>query len=248
MRVRHPVALATALLLALTAGLAQAAGEEAAIREQLRLTVPKTRVLTIKPSAMPGLYEVETSSGVLYASADGQFALQGELFSLKGGKLANLTEKGLIVRRANTLAEIKDRDTVVFPAKGKSRGTLTVFTDVSCGYCRRLHQQIDSFAQAGITVRYLAFPRDLPRVGPSAGSAAAMAPIWCAADRGRAITLAMQGGELAEPPGCKSPVIEHYSLGERMGVTGTPAVFTEDGRLIGGYLTAEAAVRKLGAN
>ena len=238
-----------ALGLALLSASAAAAGEEQAIRERLRQAAPQTKVVAVRPSPMPGLFEVELADGLLYASADGQFVLQGELLQLKGRQLVNITEQAQAVKRIALLKTIDRADEAIFLAKGKPRAVLTVFTDINCGYCRKLHQEVPAMNAAGIEVRYLAYPRDLPRTGPNAGTTAAMSAIWCNANREQALTLAKQGQEVPAPrKDCKSPVVAQHELGQRMGVNGTPAIFAEDGRQLGGYVTAAQAVKLLGLN
>ncbi|MEL0029154.1 MAG: thioredoxin fold domain-containing protein, partial [Perlucidibaca sp.] len=118
---------------------------------------------------------------------------------------------------------------------------------VDCGYCRKLHQEVPEMNKLGIEIRYLAFPRDLPRFGLNGGAGREMVKVWCSSDPAKAMTLAKQGAELpAAKPGCKPPIVEEYKLGQRMGVRGTPAIFNEQGEQIGGYLTAKQAAQVLG--
>lgn len=237
------------LLMALSAPLASvhAAGEEERIRSQLQQVEPGAKVLSVRPTAMPGLYEVELPGMQLYASADGQYLIQGTLLQVKGKQLVNLSEQAQAGRRAPVLKTVDRREAIIFPARGKPKAVLTVFTDVDCGYCRKLHQEVPAMNRLGIEVRYLAFPRDLPRVGLNGGTGRTMAQIWCSADPAKAMTLAKQGE--AVPParaGCKSPVAEQYKLGQRLGVRGTPAIFTDKGEQLGGYISADQAAQMLG--
>lgn len=237
-----------ALLMLLAAG-AQAAGEEQAIRASLQQAAPGSRITAVRPTPMPGLFEAELAGGgVVYASADGQFVLQGELMQVKGKQIINLTEQGMEGKRVALLKSVDRRDEAIYPAKGgKPRAVLTVFTDTSCGYCRKLHQEVPAMNQAGIEVRYLAYPRDLPRAGSNGGAALQMANIWCSANREQALTQAKQGGTVATASkDCRPLIIEQYQLGQRMGVNGTPAIFTDKGQQLGGYISAAQAVKLLG--
>lgn len=246
--VRFPL-LASLLLALTTAGMspAHAAGEEEQIRSRLQQAVPDAKVVAVRASAMPGLYEVELPGGMVYASADGQFVIQGDLLQLKGKQVVNLSEQSMATRRISLLKSVDRRDAIIFPARGKPKAVLTVFTDVDCGYCRKLHQEVPAMNKLGIEIRYLAFPRDLPRYGVNGGAGKQMAQIWCSGNREKAMTLAKQGEAApAAVKGCKAPILAQYTLGQRMGVKGTPAIFNEKGEQLGGYITVEQAVQLLG--
>lgn len=239
------------LVLAGFSTVACAAGEEQKIRAAIAQAVPGTPIISVRPSPMPGVFAVETQGGIVYASGDGQYIIQGDLMQLKGKDVVNLTEQANAVKRVAVLNGIDRRDEIIYLAKngGKPKAVLTVFTDVDCGYCRKLHQEVPAMNRLGIEVRYLAWPRDLPRVGPNAGAGLVMNQVWCSTDRERALTLAKQGQPL--PPakaGCKAPIAEQFALGQTLGVRGTPAVFTAKGEMIGGYLTAQQAAQALGIN
>lgn len=225
------------------------AGPEDVIRSKLQQAVPGTEIKSIKPSALPGFYEVTIPGAVVYASADAQFVLQGELLQLKGKQVVNLTEQAQSASRVGLIKAIDKRDTIIFPAQGKAKAVLTVFTDTHCGYCRKLHQEVPAMNQRGIEVRYLAYPRDLPRTGINGGTSVEMANIWCAANREQAMTMAKQGQAIAPArAGCKAPIAQQFALGQQLGVSGTPAIFDDKGRQLGGYITAQQAAQRLGLN
>ncbi|MES2721121.1 MAG: DsbC family protein [Pseudomonadota bacterium] len=225
------------------------AGPEEIIRSKLQQAVPGTVIKSVKPAALPGFYEVSIPGATVYASADGEYVLQGELLQIKGKQVINLTEQAQASARVGLIRGIDKRQTVIFPANGKPKAVLTVFTDTHCGYCRKLHQEVPAMNQMGIEVRYLAYPRDLPRVGANAGTGAELANIWCSGNPGQAMTMAKQGQSIpAGRKGCKAPIAEQFALGQQMGVTGTPAIFDEKGRQLGGYITAKQAAQRLGLN
>lgn len=236
--------LGVVLGLSLLAGVA-VAGPEDTIRAKLKAAMPDEAVSTIKASPMPGFYEV-TLKGYepIYVSADGRFLFQGEVMEIRGNDLVNLADESMAGTRKTALAAVKRQDEIIFPAAGnKPKAAVYVFTDVDCGYCRKLHSEIGQLSQMGIEVRYLAFPR----TGPKSPIAARMDKIWCAADRNNALTDAKKGQNTLPPQkaGCKSPVAEQYALGVELGVKGTPAVFTEDGTQLGGYMPPEAFAKRL---
>ena len=155
-------------------------GAEQAIRkslETLQLDVP---VESISASPLAGLYEVKLKgSRVLYASADGQFIVQGYMFQLKDGKPVNLTEKAERSGVAKLINGIPVAETVVYPAIGETKSHITVFTDTTCPYCHKLHGEIPALNKMGIEVRYVAFPRQ----GLGSPGDQQLQAVWCSADK-----------------------------------------------------------------
>lgn len=164
----------------------------------------------------------------VYATADGSFILQGDLLRLGDKKIENVSENFRTDMNKKMLATLNEKDLIVYPAKDKKKHTIYVFSDVSCSYCQRLHRQMDEMNAKGIEVRYIAWPRG-EQLFP------AMESIWCSDDRKKAFDDAISGATLP-PATCENPVRAQFNLGQQMGVSGTPAIFTEDGRQIGGYL------------
>lgn len=194
----------------------------------------------INSSPVAGLKELITDKGVLYASADGQYLMQGTLIDLNNRN--NLTEQALNGVRQEGLAQYED-SMIVYKAKNEKH-SITVFTDISCGYCRKLHRELDDLLEAGITVKYLAFPRG----GLQGSGYADLMNVWCAKDQQEAMTAAKLGADTKVTPGCHAPVAEHYQLGQSFGINGTPAIILEDGMLIPGYQPAAALAAALEAN
>jgi thiol:disulfide interchange protein DsbC len=225
-------ALCLCLLAALSAT-AVAADEPARAPADPRAAIAKkfsgTKPEDIKPSPISGIYEVPMGADVLYVSADARYVFAGDLFELDSR--VNLTEAGRSAGRGKALAKQDQRDMIVFAPASEPRHSITVFTDVECGYCRKLHSEIDQLNKLGIEVRYMAYPR----AGPGTNDWQKMEAVWCAKDRKAAITQAKLGQEI-KSPGCTAPVTRQYKLGEDLGVRGTPAIFTSSGDYIGGYL------------
>src|SRR5690606_21313564 len=146
---------------------------------------------------------------------------------------------GLMAYRSKALAGVPETERIVF-SPSDPKHTITVFTDVECGYCRRMHQEIAEYNRLGIAVEYLAFPR----MGPASDDFRDMISVWCAQDRQKALTSAKSGIPVAARQ-CTSPVARHYDLGQRIGVTGTPAVFAADGSQLGGYLPPQQLLQAL---
>jgi thiol:disulfide interchange protein DsbC len=193
----------------------------------------------IRPSALSGIFEVSRGGEVLYVSADGRYALSGDLYDTGTGK--NLTEKRRIEARSGALKAIADSDTIIFTPKSP-RYSVTVFTDVDCSYCRKLHSEIAEYNRLGIRVRYVFYPRS----GPGTDSWRKAESVWCAADRQAALTLAKSGKELPSNASCgPTPVARTYALGQELGMRGTPGIFTERGNYFAGYYGPERLLQKL---
>jgi thiol:disulfide interchange protein DsbC len=198
---------------------------------------PDVKPDQIKPSPVAGVYEVRLGADTAYVSADGKYLFSGDLYEV--GSRTNLTEAGRSVTRKQVLSKLDERDMIVFgPTSAKH--TITIFTDVDCGYCRKLHGEISELNKLGVRVRYLAYPR----AGPGTPDWTKMEAVWCSKDRNSAITKAKQGEAVDAKCGA-TPVAKQFELGEEMGVRGTPAIFTPDGDYIGGYLPPTELVKEL---
>lgn len=181
-------------------------------------------------SPVDGLYQFNVGSEVFYLSKDGRYLMRGELIDLQSRE--NLTEKNRAKARADLLAGVKKDDMIIFPAtKGKEKHAVYVFTDIDCGYCRMLHENIDRYNDNGIEIRYLSFPR----AGIGSESYDKAVAVWCAKDRQKAMTDAKSGVDVASS-NCAAPVRDQYNMGISIGVNGTPAIVLEDGTLIPGFV------------
>jgi thiol:disulfide interchange protein DsbC len=191
----------------------------------------------VGPSPIPGLYEVTMGGLIAYVSGDGKYLVSGNVYDLDSQ--VNLTATRRNAARAKALAAVADDQMIVFsPANPKM--TVTVFTDIDCGFCRRFHNQIADLNKAGIRVRYLMFPRS----GPGTESWRKAESVWCASDRRDALTRAKRGEEV-KSKACKAEeaIQSQYSMGEDMGVEGTPAIFTQTGDYVGGFMTPDQLVK-----
>lgn len=228
-------AFGSSVLLALLPGLllAQAAGTPPAVATDPRAAIaaqfPEIRPEQIAPSPVPGLYEVRIGSKIAYVSADAKYLVQGEIIDL--GTDVNLTESRREGVRRDVLAGVSEAGMVVFSPPTPT-STITVFTDIDCGYCRKLHKQIADYNAKGIKVRYMYFPRS----GPGTDSWTKAEQVACAKDRRGALTRSKQGEKLTDKPCQPNPVAQHYNVGRDFGLQGTPAIVLDSGELIGGYL------------
>jgi thiol:disulfide interchange protein DsbC len=208
------------------------------IKKVFAKIVPGETPEMISPSVMPNIYEVVYGSQVMYVSADGRYLIQGDLYDLNTRE--NLSENIRVGQRLKVVQDIDPASTIIFKPKGKSKHVLTVFTDIDCGYCRKLHNQMNQYLAAGIEVRYLAFPRS----GVNTKSYYKAVSVWCADDRQAAMTDAKNGGN---PPRkeCDNPVQEHMQLAEQFGVSGTPTLVLDNGEVIPGYIPPDRLAKML---
>ncbi len=199
-----------------------------ALKKVLSSLAPGKTPDRLEPSPVPGLYEVVYGPQVFYISKDGRFVVDGDVVDVKQGK--NLTEELRSAGRLKLINTVDPANMIIFAPK-HVKHVVTVFTDVDCPYCRKMHSHIDEYNQYGIEVRYLAFPR----TGLNTPSYFKAVSVWCAADRKKAITEAKLG-EAVPMRRCNNPVAHQYSLAEKLGVTGTPTLILEDGSVLPGYV------------
>ena len=202
---------------------------------------PSGKLASIQLAPVPTLYQVLIDTEVLYFTRDARFVFVGTLYDMKAGR--NLTEEQAAEAKAVYLQALDPEDYIEFDAQD-AQHAVYVFTDVDCGYCRKMHSEIDEYNRSGTSIRYLAYPR----AGVDTPTGVVMRNVWCAGDRREALTLAKQGRSIEDAQACGEPVAEQYRLGMVLGITGTPAIFTEDGMFLGGYIPAaslsEALARK----
>ena len=211
--------------------------DENAIRESMAKSMPTVKIDSVKPSVVKGFYEVIVGTNIFYVSDDGKYLLQGRLVDVAARK--DLTEEKLSGTRIQAIEKIGQENMIVFKPKiGKY--TVTVFTDIDCGYCRKLHSEIDQYLAQGITIQYLFFPR----AGKGSDSYNKAVSVWCAKDRNAALTAAKKDQEVPAKT-CDNPVDEHMQLGADFDVKGTPMIVTEKGNIYPGYLPAKQLVEAL---
>ncbi|WP_430459876.1 thioredoxin fold domain-containing protein [Thalassolituus sp. LLYu03] len=243
---------------------------------------PRLEVREVASLADGQILEVVLTDGsVMHMTPDmSHFVYRDELYSLAESGPVNVTQSRNNPRRAAAMEAIADAQTVVFPAQGEQKALINVFTDIDCGYCQKLHQEVPRLNELGITVRYLAYPRSgikNPQTGQLTESYLKINYVWCQADRKAALTemknnqremnvlsqKLRQGGAvmlqdqyralasqmddvLNKSKDCGAPIAAQYELGGELGVTGTPAIIAQDGRLFPGYMPADELARRLG--
>jgi thiol:disulfide interchange protein DsbC len=210
---------------------ATVSADEDAIRKTLSSFMPDAKVDSIKPSEIPGLSEVAIGANIYYVSSDGKYLLQGQLYDINAKK--NITENKLADVRKVALDKVGVDNMIIFKSP-TPKHQVSVFTDIDCGYCRKLHAEMDQYLAEGITVRYLFFPR----AGKGSESYSKAVSVWCATDKQKALTAAKNGESLAAKK-CDNPIDTHMQLGEEFGMNGTPLIVTEKGNLLPGYVPAK---------
>ncbi|WP_372864730.1 DsbC family protein [Spongiibacter sp.] len=214
------------------------AAAEQAIRDAFQRSRPDLQIDVVAPSEMPGVYRVEMKNGpTVYSSASGQYFIAGDLYELSANGIENVAEKRLQPMRKELLAQVAREDMIIFSPKGETKGALYVFTDVDCGFCQKLHREVPALNAQGIEVRYLAYPRQ----GVGTPTFNKMVSAWCADDRLAAMD-ALKARQSLPAKQCETPIIQQFELGQRLGVTGTPAIITETGMLIPGYRPADQLI------
>lgn len=213
------------------------ASDYEAIEERLAGLVPDMNQVVIAETPMNGIMQVLIGSDVVYMSDDGRFLMQGRMIDMD--TQIDLTDQAKSGVRKSQLADLDSSEFVSFGDEDATFDIL-VFTDPDCGYCRRLHEHMDEYVDAGIRIHYLAFPR----AGVGSESYNKLVSVWCSEDRNAAMDIAKAG---RTPPSatCDNPVDEQYSLGQSLGVTGTPSILTYNGDIIPGYVPPEQLVTRL---
>lgn len=206
-------------------------GSKEAIEKSMQQVMPGVKPDKITASPIDGISEVLVGPRLFYVTNDGKYLFQGSLIDMN--TRTDISENRRKTIRLAAVEELGEDNMIIFPAK-KPRHTITVFTDIDCGYCRKLHNEMDKYNEAGITVRYLMYPR----AGVNSASYKKAVSVWCNKDRRDALTRS-KAGEVLSDAECVNPVKEHMQLGKVIGVRGTPALVLDDGEMMPGYVPAE---------
>lgn len=209
--------------------LAEETGLETA-RKNISQQVKGVNPANIFPSPVPGLYQVLMPPRFFYASADGRYIVDGDLIDVTTKE--NVSE-AYRKKSVSAAIEAMGEDSMIIFGDKKLKHTVTVFTDIDCGYCRKLHNEVKKYNKHDVRVRYLAYPR----AGIGSASFNKADAVWCSKDKNKAMTQAKNGGNVKAEK-CDSPVAQHYALGNMIGIRGTPAIVLSDGTVVPGYIPA----------
>jgi thiol:disulfide interchange protein DsbC len=225
----------------LTFGSASFADEKSDIdrvRAEIIKMIPQASSAEIVAAPAPGVYRMQVQGNYAYAYVNGDYVLLGDLYDTK--QQVNLGQKASSDRMASLLKDVPTSKMIVYGPEDPKRH-ITVFTDIDCGYCRKLHLEVPELNAAGIEVRYLAFPR----AGVGSASHKKYVSVWCSDDQQTALTSAKAGGVVAAAS-CANPVEETYKLGQNVGVRGTPTIIFDDGTVTPGYIPSALLIERLG--
>lgn len=203
------------------------------VAKNLEEQLPGVEFSSLTESTIPGLYEVVTQGQIYYISETAQYLIDGSLIRLSDR--TNLTESKLGSIQISMVNAIEEQDMLIYEPETPSDRAITVFTDISCGFCRRLHAELDTLLENGVRVRYLLFPR----AGLGSQGHKDLESVWCADNPQEAMTIAKAGGEIV-PASCENPIESHVALAQEVGLRGTPLIFTDSGEKIPGYREAAA--------
>ena len=199
---------------------------------------PGIESYSLDESEIDGLYTVSIGSEVIYLSKDGRFLIRGEILDLQSS--INLTEERRVLGRVDLMQKIDESSMIIYEPD-KIKHTVTIFTDIDCGYCRKFHESINNYLDLGIRVRYLSFPR----TGPNTISWEKAELVWCSDDRNVSLDRAKKGKRIDSQECQENPVEYHYDLGSVFNISGTPTIVTDQGTLIVGYLPPESLLSRL---
>jgi thiol:disulfide interchange protein DsbC len=213
------------------------ASTEEAIRSSLQVLLPGLVPDTVRSTPIDNLYEITFGTRIVYITADGRFLVQGKLIDLE--TRTEITDERLSELKQTALEQVGEDRMLVFSPEDP-RHQVTVFTDIDCGFCRRLHAEMDQYHKQGIAIRYLFYPR----AGIGSDSYAKAVSVWCADDRHGAMDAAKAGKDVPAKT-CENPVDAHYELGQQMGISGTPALVLSNGEIVPGYVPPDKLRRAL---
>ena len=202
---------------------------------------PGSKIESIQPSEIPDLYKVFYGDvQPIYVSSNGSFFIYGEMFKIEQNKIINLTNNEIENQRSKIINSISESEFISFPAENEIF-SIAIFTDVDCTYCRKLHEQIDDYNNLGISINYLAFPRS----GIGTKSFSKMVSAWCSDNPKQTLTKLKKGKDLNLVFCDTQPVAKHYTIGQKIGISGTPAIVTKLGELLPGYYPPNELLEKL---
>lgn len=228
------------LILLVSAPISSVFADEAAdiksLKAALITNIPRAADATIKATPIAGLYEVMSGGQIMYTTIDARYIIDGDMFDMNTRK--NLTEDTRGVIRLDVLNKLGEDNMLVYTPKGKVKHTITVFTDIYCPYCQRLHQEMDDYMKNGVKVRYIFVPfKGEKSVNTSVS-------VWCAKDRNKAMDMA-KAGSVVENKTCENPISRHQAVAKELGIRGTPAIMLESGELMPGYVPSAKLIPQM---
>ena len=217
--------------------------DESIISSKINAVLPEgMSVKSVKESQIENLFIVDIGDlQPIYASKNGEFFFYGELYAVNGNMLQNTTKDEINLKRKSILDETLSEDDFISFKSENEKHRVTIFTDVDCGYCRKFHNEIKDFNDLGITINYVAFPRS----GLDSISYNKIVTAWCSKDPKDILTKMKQGIDVQLSMCQDHPVETHFLLGQKIGITGTPAIIKPNGALLPGYLPPAELLNRL---
>ncbi len=206
------------------------------LRKSLATRMPTAVDASIKVTPIAGLFEVMSGNQVMYMTKDARYIFDGDIYDMNSRK--NITEDARGAIRLQALNALGEENMLVYMPKGEVKHTITVFTDIYCPYCRKLHNEMDDYRNNGVKVRYIFVPFKGPK------SVQTSVSVWCSKDRTKAMDKAKSGEDL-ETKTCDNPISKHQALATELGIRGTPAIMLESGTMLPGYVPSSKVIEKL---
>lgn len=210
----------------------------AALQQNLNKSDIELTVISAIATPVNGIYWATfDNSPPMFTDAKGEYLIQGQIAKIGVEQPFDIIDELQANLAKEQLSKVDPSQMIIFPAKGKRIGAVYVFSDPTCHYCQKLHKEIEQINAKGVEVRYLAWPRSEKLISLAEA-------VWCSSNKQDAITQAKLGKKITAPA-CDNPVRQHMTLGHQIGVSGTPAIFTESGVQIGGYLPADELAQQV---
>ena len=217
--------------------LGSAHANEATIRQALLAAFPNLASIDeVRPTPMPGVFEVRVGTDLFYTDATGQYVLQGNLLSLKARR--NLTQDRLDQLLAIDFAALPWDDAIKIE-HGKGGPRIAVFEDPNCGYCKRFERDMQ---QANLTMYVFLYPV------LGADSTRKSNAIWCASNRSQAWLDWMLSGVDPGQGNCDTAAItRNLALGNKHKINGTPTLVFADGSRAPGAIPRAEVMQRIAA-
>ena len=229
--------IALSLMLGATIGYTADSDAEAKIRDAMKDIAPGVTIDSITETPIKGVYEMMVGAEVMYISGDGRYLVRGQIYDMV--TKTDIAEKKLAAGRLSVLDQFDEDKTIIYASKAPKH-TVTVFTDIDCGYCRKLHRELADYNDAGISIQYMLYPR----AGEGSESYKKAVSVWCSDNREEELTKAKMGGSLPDRK-CEHPILEHMDAARKLGLRGTPMMVLENGEVISGYVPAAELSKRL---
>ena len=216
-------------------------GKEELITKLTAVLPAETKIVDLTKTPVANIYKLDLEDmQSVYVSSDGDFLIIGEIFKITDQGFLNVTELERDAERKSIILALDNSELISFPAENELF-SVVIFTDIDCGYCRKLHGEISEYNNLGISVNYAAFPRS----GLQSESYSKIVGAWCSEEPAQTLTGLKQGRDMNLSYCENNPVEKHYRLGRKIGVTGTPAIISNSGQLIPGYVPAKDLLSRL---